>query len=253
MQYDKGSSRPYPRTCALLLVALTVLACTPEVRSDGPPTAIQVLEESNQYHDPDGTWFSSTNRVLVRQLRPGVGDRIVDFTLYPASDQFEISMREDADSVAGSVSGTVCDVPDSVPASATERFGSLDCDGVLWWRGYYSYQFSSPMHLNDGAATVDSSATVMTFLGEPVYSLRVTYGPGQPVWDYYFDRHSFMLKGARFSSDGLGNDGEYIAYAGETASGRVRLPSRRSWYMNADSSSVGEDVLVELQSSTPDG
>ncbi len=249
MQLYRGLSWPRFRAPALLLSAVTASACAPDVASSDPPTAARVLEASSQYHDPAGAWFSSSNRVVVRQLRHGVEDRRVAFTLHPASDRFEISIQEAADSVAGSVNGAACTVPDSMPSSATARFGDLDCDAVLWWRGYYSYQFSAPMHLSDGAATVDSAATAATFLGDSVYSLRVTYGPGQPVWEYYFDSQDFRLRGSRFSSDGLGNDGEYIAYAGETTSGPIRIPTRRSWYMNADSSLVGEDILVELQSS----
>lgn len=250
---DRG---PAYGSCVSLAAALVLVGCGEAPREPGAdgarvsasPSAAEVIEHSRSYHDPEDRWFSSTNRARFRQLRPGVGDRLVDLTLYPASDRFDISMREEGDSMAGSIHGTACDFPDSMTASAARRFGELDCEGVLWWRGYYSYQLSAPMHLTDPAARIDSAVRTTTFAGSPVYALRVTYEAGQPVWDYYFDREDFRLRGARFSSDGLGGDGEYIVFEGEVTSAHVRLPARRVWYMNADSSRAGEDILIELQS-----
>ena len=68
---------------------------------------------------------------------------------------------------------------------------------------------------------------------------------GEDIWYFYFDPANYAMIGYRFYHDESKNDGEYITLDGETIVNKIRFPQTRKWYINADDTFLGADILVE--------
>ncbi len=233
---------------ALGLTFLSLLGLSISAGAENPEAA-EVLRRSVAYHDPNGRWFSSTNRVRLKQERPSTPDRLVLLRLPPSSDAFSIELSEGAARVAGGWSGEGCEIQEPLaPEEAVERFGEFDCDAIPWWRDYYSYQLSPPMNLLDAGAQVDPVIVEAEFGGSRALAVTLTYPDAPLVWSYYFDPATYRLLGLTLGSDAGGQDGESILYAGEITSGGVRLPRLRTWRNNTTGALSGTDEILEFES-----
>jgi len=76
--------------------------------------------------------------------------------------------------------------------------------------------------------------------------MKVTYDAevGGDTWYVYFEPERYRMVGYRFYHDEARGDGEYIVLEGEHAIGGMRIPARRSWYVNADGRYLGTDELI---------
>jgi len=211
-----------------------------------------LLARSIAFHDPDGRW----GRDLVRLAWNGTGAdgeerSLSDITIHPNSD-FEMDGSYRGTPLHYSVTGGVVayelkDAPDSAAAEALEAL-RLSRDGGMFWRDYYTYLAGLPMKLRDAGTIIEPRVILTEFMGRAVEAIKVTYDPevGGDTWYFYFDPDSAELVGCRFYHDESLNDGEYIVLEGLIEADGVRIPRKRSWYMNADDEYLGDDTIERL-------
>ena len=132
----------------------------------------------------------------------------------------------------------------------TKKKYRLSCRDIKMFRNYYLYLFGLPMKLKDPGTKLDSKLNELIFLGQEVYALKVTYASdvGKDTWYFYLDKKDYRLRGCRFYHDESKNDGEYIVFEGELTTGHMRLPQKRTWYVNKNDRLLGSDTLKAADS-----
>ncbi|MFT5435287.1 MAG: hypothetical protein ACI9OJ_006004 [Myxococcota bacterium] len=243
---------------ASLFVALFAAACA------GPPAADDTAADASlsteatpaeallasaiAYHDPVGEWSNFAGVLEFEELRPDGDARRTDvgldvsestFSHFTTADGREVLKQVVTEGCASTVDGTA-PTPEEVEAF------SLECGQIERNRNYYLYLWGLPMKLLDPGTRIDSSVERTEFQGQPVDQIRVTYEAevGGDTWYFYFLPESARMVGYRFYHDESVGDGEYITLDEEVAVGRMRLPARRRWFVNADDRFLGEDVLI---------
>jgi hypothetical protein len=248
--------RPYP--LAVLFVSLGAAACapeeTPEVEAEAAPRtpAEELLERSIQFHDPAGLWTSGTVSLAWNGTGSEGEERVaLDLMFYPDESAFAMSGRYRGREIAYAASGNelsiAVDGSDRIPEETAEELRLRREDG-FFWRSYFGFLTGLPMKLRDPGTRIDSEPLETEFMGRPVSAIRVTYDAevGGDTWYFYFAPETAELVGCRFYHDESLNDGEYIVFEGLVESGGMRLPARRSWYVNADDRFLGSDELSGL-------
>jgi len=235
------------------VLALPVLL-SGEVPGDSTevPGASVVVERSIAYHDPQGLWGSARFQLVFRETRPDGSERRTRVRFSNALDSFEILTDRDEAQIEGLMAGDECvlTLNGSTEFSDEEREEHrLTCERLRWLRNYYTYLWGLPMKLRDPGARLDAQVTDAWYQNLPVWSVRVTYDEsvGSDTWYFYFDQQSYALVGYRFYHDEAKRDGEYIVLKGETETEGMRIPTKRSWYVNADGRHLGDDILVEIE------
>jgi hypothetical protein len=172
--------------------------------------------------EPDGSTFGMTGRYRGRTL------------------EYRVEEGQTTMSVDGS--------SDIAPETAEEL--RLSREDGMFWRGYFGFLVGLPMKLQDPGTHIDPDVIETEFMGRAVQAIRVTYDAevGGDTWYFYFDPDSAQLVGCRFYHDETANDGEFLVFEEleEAATGGLRLPKRRGWYVNADSAFLGADVVSGL-------
>jgi hypothetical protein len=249
-------SRQYP--LAVVTVLLGLAACAPEepaeIAAEAAPTAAAqaLLARSIEVHDPAGMWTSATVSLAWNGTGSEGEERVaLDLTLYPDGSTFAMSGRYRGREIAYAASGDevsiAVDGSDRIPAETAEELRLRREDG-FFWRSYFGFLTGLPMKLRDPGTRIDPEPLETEFMGRPVSAIRVTYDAevGGDTWYFYFAPETAELVGCRFYHDESVNDGEYIVFEGLVESGGMRLPARRSWYVNADDRFLGSDELSGL-------
>lgn len=243
----------------VLAVSVAAVAACSSPGDDAPPAndveatpAQELLTRSIAFHDPDGVW--STRPVSLSWDGTGAdgGERVaMDITMHPDGSTFAMSGRyrgrEIDYSIADGRMTVSVDGSAEIPEPTLEEMRLHREDG-MFWRSYYGFLAGLPMKLLDPGTHIDPNPVETEFMGESVLALRVTYDAdvGGDTWYFYFDPETAELVGCRFYHDESLNDGEYIVFEDLVSADELRLPKRRSWYVNADSSYLGSDELSEL-------
>ena len=248
------------RAASVLSLSMVLTACaeTEPAAGDGAPSvgetsaARDLLARSIRFHDPEGLWSTRTVRLSWNGTGSDGGERVaLDLTLHPDGRTFSMSGRYRGrridysivdDRLTVTVDGSA-DMPDE-----TREAMRLAREEGMFWRSYFGFLVGLPMKLNDPGTQIDPEPADTEFMGRAVQSIRVTYDPdvGGETWYFYFDPESAELVGSRFYYDESANDGEYLIFEGLAGADGLRLPMRRSWYVNADSSFLGADEISGL-------
>ena len=236
----------------VLFASLTLLA--PSVLADEPPSADDLLALSIAHHDPDGRFLTGSWCLELRETRPNASDRRTEILVDVPGERFRM-LRAAEHEVAGVIDGERCEMTLDGRSDVTEaeREGhGLSCERLRFMRNYYVYLWGLPMKLRDPGTHL-GLVEETTFMGRPVYGLRVTYDAevGGDTWYVYFDRDEAALVGYRFYHDEEKNDGEYIVLEGEHDAEGMRLPESRAWYTHQGERHLGTDILVSLDRCNP--
>ena len=225
-----------------------------EVPAESPtvPTASEVLERSIAYHDPRGHWGHARFDLGLRETRPDGSERRTRVQFENALDSFEILTQRDGAEIEGLMAADQCvlTLDGSTEFSDEDRDKyRLTCERLRWLRNYYTYLWGLPMKLRDPGTHLDQQVTDSWYQDQQVWTVRVTYDEsvGSDTWYFYFDQETYALVGYRFYHDEAKRDGEYIVLEGETEAEGMRIPTKRSWYVNADGRHLGDDTLVETE------
>ncbi|MEM9822810.1 MAG: DUF6503 family protein [Bacteroidota bacterium] len=216
-----------------------------------PMTGPQLLEKSIAYHDPQGVWGAQKVKLQLKETRPDGGSRMTQLFLHPKEGSFVLEQTRGEDHLWRKVVGKTCEhrLNKSATFSKDEaRKHRLNCDHSQTIRGYYEYLWGLPMKLKDEGTIIEQSIQAVTFRGENLLALKVTYTEevGKDIWYFYFDPHNYALRAYRFYHDEAVNDGEYITLEGEERIGEIRYPKIRKWYVNKDDKYLGADELMKV-------
>lgn len=240
---------------------MLLVACGPSPEGDGEaaqetrvseasPTvspAEALIARSIAYHDPSNAWPEFEGTLSLEELRPDGSGRTAEVALDVPSSGFEYRATMDGLAVVKTVADGVCaaTVDGATPSAEEVERLRLGCDQLERSRNYYLYLWGLPMKLRDPGTILDESVAETDFQGQSVLSVRATYDPsvGSDTWYFYFEPATAALVGYRFFHDESAGDGEYIVLEDVVPVGSMRLPARRSWFVNADGRFLGEDVL----------
>lgn len=212
-------------------------------------SALEVLEKSIRYHDPNNQWPTFNQTLELKESRPNRTERQVLVTLDIPNERFEYVMDDGKNKITRSLNGGSC----SASLNGSTQFSQeeeqkyrLSCERVKWYRNYYLYLYELPMKLTDPGTNLADQVTQSKFQNKEVLSLKVTYDEsvGKDTWYFYFDPNNYRLVGNRFYHDESKNDGEYITLEDEYRLRNMRLPKIRKWYYNNDHKYLGSDVLL---------
>lgn len=259
-------SKIYSRLSPGILLVVLCVACAPagdpDAATDAAPDATAeaaplspaeaLIARSIAFHDRDGVWGRGTLSLAWNGTDPGGEERVsLDMTLYPDGSTFSMTGRYRGHEIAyattaGELSVAV-DGSAEIPQAIAEAMRLQREDG-FFWRSYFGFLVGLPMKLRDPGTRIDPDPRRDEFMGRPVDVVRVTYDAdvGGDTWYFYFVPETAELIGSRFYHDESANDGEYIVFEGLAEFDGLRLPARRSWYVNADDRFLGEDEISEL-------
>ena len=215
-------------------------------------TADELLQRSQQFHDPMGRWNTSRIALVIHMEVPGRPTRPSKVVLDNKANEFGLEMVQNGNFITqhldarDSATFTLNFIePDSIMTDSL----NLNLDRVKRWRDYYSYLYGLPMKLSDPGTIISPEVTDTQFAGQPVKAIKVTYDAsvGSDIWYFYFHPETYAMVGYRFYHDEAANDGEYIVLSGMEIHKGIRIPKDRTWYMNADNKLLGTDYLKSFK------
>ena len=239
---------------AFVALVATASSCAPSSSADdespAPSSAAEdLLARSIRFHDPTGIWGNRAIELRWDGTDADGRERVaVEIRLDSDAAVFRLSGRYRGHAIEYSTSAegmhATVDGTTDVPRETYEEMRLHREDG-MFWRSYFSFLAGLPMKLRDPGTRIDPDILETDFEGGAVQAIRVTYDAevGADTWYFYFDPTTAELVGCRFYHDESANDGEFIVFEGLVEGGGLRLPARRSWFVNADGSHLGTDVV----------
>ena len=216
--------------------------------------AAKLVARSVEFHDPNGVWGNRQLGMSWAGTNSEGEERVaVNFSFGVDQSEFMLSGRYAGSTIEYQVSGSewsaTVDGQDDLSRETMERM-RLHRENGVFWRSYYGFLAGITMKIRDPGAYLDPEVTATTFEGREVHAVRLTYEPmvGGDTWYFYFEPSTAELVGCRFYHDESINDGEYLVFEGLTLSqDGLRIPRKRSWYMNIDSRFLGSDEIDGLR------
>ena len=216
-----------------------------------PTSAVDLLNKSIRYHDPDGIWSHQQHLIDLEEKRPDGTIRHTHLTIELEDDLFILNQKRDEYQIECQIIGTdvkiQIDGENASDSSLIKKY-RLTSDRMLLLRNYYTYLYGLPMKLKDPGTLLRPEILDTTFQGKEVYGLEVTYDPnvGADIWYFYFDKNNYSLCGYRFYHYQGANDGEYITLDGEIRKDKWKIPKNRKWFTHQEGKFLGEDVVKAL-------
>lgn len=216
-------------------------------------TSDEIINGSIQFHDPENTWPTLSASFQFEETRPNGSTRSSAFE-FNNTDKFSKVIRKlDSVEVMYAMNKSDCllalDGNNTFSEEAAEVY-SLNCERAQTMCNYYLYLWGLPMKLKDPGTIVHEEYELSSFDDEELLKVKVTYDPkvGSDTWYFYFDPETYEMKGYQFYHDERINDGEFITFADSYSFAKsLRLPNNRKWFINKDSTFLGEDILVKAQ------
>ncbi len=216
-------------------------------------TTEQLLENSINYHDPEGKWNSFNDSFTLELTTPNAPIRKSEITIDIKAEFFEVKATRDSVTTTYTVDKGKCRMAfngrelDSLEASEK----NMSCDRASLYKNYYTYLYGLPMKLEDPGTNISESVQKKTFKGKDYLVLKVTYDEavGSDMWFFYFDPETYAMEIYQFfRTDEQGNKkpdtGEYILLTEEATINGIKMPRVRAWYYNKDDKYLGTDTLV---------
>ncbi len=212
-----------------------------------------MLERSIAYHDPNGSFETSSVPIELSESRPNGGTRKTSIVIDNGRGRFEMRRvfddeREVYFEIEGDDVKIYLDGSTDISREESEKY-SLAPEQAKRTRNYYIYLYGLPMKLLDPGTRLAPEAREKEYQGHAVYELEVTYDEpvGQDSWYFYLDRTTYALVGYRFYHDESKNDGEYIVLEGEASGAGLKLPQNRKWYRHEDDGFLGTDTIESIR------
>ncbi len=212
-------------------------------------TGSQLLENSIEYHDPNGSWDSFKGILSITMQTPKGSDRISDIALNLPEEYFKLTSNKDENVIEYTLDKDECILAlngSTVISKAETDSLRLTCDRANMMKDYYTYLYGLPMKLKDPGTVIDPKVRTKTFKGKEYLVLKVSYEKtvGKDTWYFYFDPKNFAMEVYQFYHDQSKNDGEYILLNGEEKIMGIKMPKTRAWYFNKNDTYLGTDILT---------
>ena len=219
-------------------------------KTEAEISAQELINKSTNYHDPHDTWSKYDWNLEIIESRPDGRIRRAEVVLNPGADKFQLVQHESGHSIgrnyAQGVYSNTYDSNSEYSEDIVNKFRLNEKYNKLY-KNYYEYLWGMPMKLNDDGTQL-GAVYEKDFFGQNSLELQVKYDEavGDDIWYFYFDPESYQLLGYKFYHDETKNDGEYILFQDELEMNGVKLPKKRSWYMNFDQKFIGMDEVIDL-------
>lgn len=212
-------------------------------------TALELLDKSIAYHDPEGKWANFKGSFTIKMETPKRPVRTTRIELDFLQQYFKSSVERGGVSTTSQWKAGQCmhwlEGSTTFTAAQAKEHG-LNCERTNKMRNYYVYLYGLPMKLKDPGTQLDPKVYTKTLKGISYHCLKVTYDEsvGKDTWYFYLDKTTAQLRHYQFFHDEAANDGEYILLSGEANIEGIKMPKDRAWYMNADNRYLGTDFLL---------
>jgi len=154
---------------------VTLLVTGIALSSHAQITADQVIDNSINYHDPNGLSADKEATFHFIETRPKAPDRKTTVMLHPHEERYQLTRQaDDLEIVTTLSSGTYSHlVDDRAPSSAEiEQYRLEDARSDVM-RTYYNYLWYMPMKLNDPGTIIDPTVKSANFFGKEALEIRV--------------------------------------------------------------------------------
>jgi len=213
-------------------------------------SALDIIEKSIHYHDPENQLYEKDLSFFLEESRPRVNDALKMVRLAPKYEHFQIESQEANQYV-------LCDFKKSEVRYYLDGVEVLDKSNMrkvelreeqsYRKKNYYLYIWHLPIKLRDPGTLIDSGVHTEVFNSVDCYKIGVRYAGEEVRKDFYFNKRNFALVGYRFFNNAEKNDGEYIYLEGEYVFDLIRLPKIRKWYSHKADEYLGTDRLIRME------
>ncbi len=242
-----------------LLLIFTILACNHTDKKEPVlehiDSAKDLIKLSISYHDPHDNWkhFKSTIEINSKVFweNGGVAAKNSSNLFFDNhKDVFKMySLRNSTEFINGTkykneikhqgeISKDTCYnkvLNEMLPEIASKYTWINGCNGITFFRDYYSYLIGMPMKLLDTQAIINDTIFERTYNDISYDVIKVNYKPIDegPVWYFYFDKKNHAFELCKFTSiEDENKGGEYIIYKQEKKVQDMRLKSQQIWLYN---------------------
>lgn len=229
-----------------LLFLLCLISFKPLVAQE--ISAVQLLEKSINYHDPQAKWDQFKAGFVVTSESPKRPLRKSKIELDFLNSYFNLEVNQDGNTLTSTLDKGDCTLKlngkEDISEAERKKY-RLDCDRAVFYKNYYTYLYGLPMKLKDPGTLLDPKVRTKVIDGKEHWTLKVTYeeNVGGDTWYFFFDKETFALKQYQFYHDETKKDGEYILLEDEILVEGIKMPKNRSWYYNANDAFLGVDRL----------
>lgn len=217
-------------------------------------TPSQLLQNTIDYHDPDGNWSTIRAAFTVEMTTPNAPKRTSQIRIDLNKEFFSVKATRDTVTTIYAINKGKCNMvyngKDVDSITAKEK--NMSCDRAELYKNYYTYLYGLPMKLNDPGTNLSDNIEKKTFKGKDYLVLKVTYDEavGSDVWYFYFNPKTYAMEVYQFfKTDDNGKEkpdsGEYILLSEELEVKGIKMPKVRAWYYNKDDEYLGTDSLLE--------
>lgn len=211
---------------------------------------MQLLENSIQYHDPNGAWQSFKGLLSISMQTPNGADKISDIIIDLPKEYFNLTVKKEENIIEQTIVRDTCFLALNGSTSISKKeMTALDisCESARKMKNYYTYLYGLPMKLKDSGTRLDRNIQTKSFHGKQYLALKVTYDDpvGKDIWYFYFNSISYALEAYQFFHDEVKNDGEYILLSEEVSVNGIKIPKVRAWYYNKNNEYLGTDILIK--------
>ncbi len=231
-------------TAVLLLSASTMISQT--------ITATELLDKAIAYHDPDGSWSSLQEKLVIKLSYPDGRERLSEVKIDIPGQYFSLTSQSDDVTIEQTLNKETCTLKlnGSTDISAEDKEKHrISCERAESMKNYYLYLYGLPMKLKDKGTQLSPVVETKTFKGKQYKVLKVTYDEtvGKDTWYFYFDPSTYAMEVYQFYHDESKNDGEYILLSGIEEVSNMKIPKVREWYYNKDDKFLGTDTLIRTE------
>ena len=213
----------------ILLFSLFSACGSPET---GPLTGKEMIQNSIEYHDPQGLWSQLQASFVVQDSLPaGRDSRYYEFSLDNKTGLFTYQIEGLHYQVNG----------DSVKIFQ----GEIEKDRALRMRNYYCYLWGLPMKLMDQGTVIEDSVREEILDGKVYRVVRVPYE--KDIWYFYLNPDNYRMEAYKFYQDEPNLKGEIIYLEGEKEFNGMKIPQNRTWYRTETPEFLGTDMLLEVK------
>tara|TARA_R110000868_G_scaffold96956_2_gene266794 strand:+ start:244 stop:972 length:729 start_codon:yes stop_codon:yes gene_type:complete len=208
---------------------------------------VQLLEKAIKYHDPNGSWSSFNDDLLITMESPEKPNRDSEIFIDIPNEYFRLDMSTGKHNTIYIIDKDSCSIEHdgTSPTKEEKEKYNLTCERAKLFQNYYTYLYGLPMKLKDPGTIIHDNVESKTFKGQIYWVLKATYEKeiGKDIWYFYFNKNNYKMEVYQFFHDESKNDGEYILLTDEEIINNIKMPKIRAWYTNKDNEYLGTDIL----------
>lgn len=221
----------------VLLLLLFLIGCgeKQQFQTAKPLSAKEIIGKSIEFHDPNELWgsLSSRNTLISNSIYTDSLDERVVFAFNNSSKQFLYSNKARNVELLYRPEGCI----------SLDSMGT--CEDYEWASRFYPFIWGLPMKLSDPSAQINQEVGDTNILGRNCHVIYNSYDTEN--WEFYIDKHSYMLNGFKFVFKSDHSTGEVVIHSGIQDMNGIKTPLKRQWY-DLNMNPIGTDIFVKSDS-----